>query len=159
MPTSRKPAATARVLIQNLESNPLRLQFSEFKIEYLHQSNRKGLVHAKEFFPEAVYGNSLLEWDFPDIPAAPIAPSGFGAIPFEAEDLLLLLRLYRPGDLAFVAMQLEGEGRSPARQYPYRVISPLVGVSTRQFGFNQADVRPWEEFARKLKSCFSWQSK
>lgn len=118
MPTSRKPAATARVLIQNLESNPLRLQFSEFKIEYLHQSNRKGLVHAKEFFPEAVYGNSLLEWDFPDIPAAPIAPSGFGAIPFEAEDLLLLLRLYRPGDLAFVAMQLEGEGALSSTTIP-----------------------------------------
>jgi hypothetical protein len=75
--------------------------------------------------------------------------------------MLLLLRLFRPGDLVFVAVQIEkmrhGElRRSPLK--PYRVISGIGGNSTRQFVLRKAEVSAWEEFASTLRSSASWSS-
>ena len=99
------PVATARVLIRNLESDTLRLHFSDFFIDYLHQSCRRKLDYARKFFPGAVFDElgSRVGICRDSYPLAS-APSGFGAIPFLIEDLLLSLRLYRPGDLAFAQL-------------------------------------------------------
>jgi hypothetical protein len=145
--------------MHNFESDELHLDFSDFSIEYLHQSHRRGLDSAKGFFPEAVFGESILERKYSAIPPMREAWSGFGSIPAEIEDLLLCLRLSRPGDLAFVALTVQAEGKQPSRQYPYRVISNLVGVSQRPFCLNKADVTEWEAFAASLMSSPSWNSR
>ena len=111
-----------------------------------------------EYFPGAVFGESILERDFGSIPPATQALSGFGAIPFEIEHLLLLFRLFRPGDLVFVALHLE-KPDVKATQCPYHAISNLAGVSTRQFVFNQVDIAPWEDFAHLLRAAPAWHSK
>jgi len=73
----------------------------------------------------------LIEREYDVIPPAPHAYSGFGALPNEAEDLLLLFRLFRPGDLAFVSLSMQKPDSQPSIQYPYRVISNLVSGSPR----------------------------
>src|ERR1700733_4869465 len=140
------PSASARVLLRNFDSDVRNLRFSDFSIEYLHQANRRGLERAQQFIPESLFGESMLERNYADIPFMEEAWSGFGAIPSQVEDLLLCLRLYRPGDLAFVSLSIQKADSQPCKQYPYRVISNLVNVSTRPFAFNQADIKPWEEF-------------
>lgn len=166
---SRMSAATLRILARNIESDafsrknldftsPLRLQFSDFSIEYLHQGNRRRLDNARKTFEDAMFGECLIEREYQSIPPMPEAYSGFGAIPNDAEDLLLLLRLFHPGDLAFVAVGVEKQGSSPARQYPHRVISNLVNASTRPFTLNQAETSQWENFAASLRSSESWNA-
>jgi hypothetical protein len=87
--------------------------------------------------------------------------SGFGAIVLAPEELLLLLRLFRPGDLVFLAVKVEKEQRGALRQFslkPYRVISGIGGDSTRQFALSKGEVANWEGFATTLRSSPSWRS-
>jgi len=162
-------SATLRILVRNFESDafnrdrldfasPLKLQFSDFSVEYLAQGSQQRLTYVKQFFPGAVFGECLIERQYQSIP--PIAGDyvGFGAISEEPEDLLSSLRLYRPGDLAFVGVTIEKAGRAPAVLYPYRVISTLVSDSTRQFTFKQEDVQQWETFDRALRLSPAWRA-
>jgi len=122
--------ATARILIRNLESNQTRLDFAGFLAEELKQGDVQKLRTAREFFSEASYGEWTAQRDYPSIPPVQGDSCGFGSIPSDVEDLLLLLRLYRPGNLAFVGLNIEKDGKRH-KQYPYRAISSLVGLSTR----------------------------
>jgi hypothetical protein len=161
-------AATLRILARNVESDgftpipadafsPQKLQFSDFSIELIDKQSR--LKYARNFFKDAMLGECLIERDYHSIPPAPNAYSGFGAIPNDAEDLLLLLRLFRPGDLAFVSASMEKPDSHPSKQYPYRVISDLVpNFSTRPFALNLADIVTWEAFAASLRAAPSWNS-
>jgi hypothetical protein len=161
-------AATLRILARNVEFDrfapipgdpfsPQKMEFSDFSIELIDKQNR--LNYARNFFKDAMLGECLIEREYQSIPPAPYAYSGFGAIPNDAEDLLLLLRLFRPGDLAFVSVSIEKHGSPPAIQYPYRAISDLVsGASTRPFTLNESDIAPWEALTSSLKSLASWNS-
>jgi hypothetical protein len=159
-------AATLRILARNIESaafnredsGPLRIQFSDFSIEYLHQSDRSRLDYAQQFFKDAVFGECLIEREYESIPPKPGDYAGFGAIADEPEDLLLLLRLFHLGDLAFVAVSIEKSGHRAANLYPYRVISGLVGESTRQYRLESTDVSAWESFASSLRASAAWGS-
>jgi hypothetical protein len=168
------PAATLRILARNFESDAfnrkngdfissLKLQFPDFAVEYLSQSSHHRLKDARNFFGDAMYGDCVIERAYETIPPMPEAFSGFGAITKEPEELLLLLRLFRPGDLAFLAVSIEkfmeSRGRNELfRQYPYRVISPIGTESTRQFVLHQADTPQWESFAAFVRSSPSWTS-
>jgi hypothetical protein len=122
-------AATLRILARNIESDgfmpiaadafsPLKLQFNDFSIELLAQGKHRRLEYARSFFKCAMFDECLIEREYDVIPPAPHAYSGFGAIPNDAEDLLLLLRLFRPGDLAFVSVGMHKPGSQPVVQYP-----------------------------------------
>ena len=162
-------AAILRILVRNFESDafnrdrldfvsPLRLQFSEFSIEYLHQGMHRRVSYAREFFPDAAYDECLIERQYETIPPLPRDPSGFGAITKEPEDLLLLLRLFRPGDLAFVGVTIQKSAQNQATLYPHRVISNLVTESIRQFTFRKGEVEEWETFAIALRASPSWNA-
>jgi hypothetical protein len=131
------PAATLRILVRDFESDafnlndrdfasPLKIQFSEFSVEYIAHGNSRRFKYAKRFFDEAMYGDCLIERAYETIPPMPEDFSGFGAIVLAPEELLLLLRLFQPGDLVFAAVKVEkvqgGELRQSALK-PYRVIS------------------------------------
>jgi len=138
--------------------SPLKLHFSNFSIEILDQSKRRRLTETRKFFPDAMFDECLIEREYQQIPPAPHAYSGFGAIPNDAEDLLLLLRLFRPGDVAFVSLSIEKAGSPPSKQYPYRAISNSVFNSSRPFRIDLADVPEFEVMASSLKSSASWNS-
>jgi len=148
--------ATARVLVRNIESDTNRLQFSYFRIEKI--ASIRDWETAQRFFPEAVREEWLLIRDYQTIPSAPEDWSGFGNIPNDVENMLLLLRLYRPGNLAFVALNI-GTPTNSSRQYPYRAISNLVGnQSSWPFKLNQAECADWEKFEAPLRQSTQWKS-
>lgn len=167
------PAATLRILIRDFESDafvrdgrdfisPLRLRFSDFFVESVAQGSHRSFERAKKFFPEAMYGDCFIERSYDTIPRKPKSYSGVGAIEDAPEELLLLLRLFQPGDLMFLAVAIEevkpdGEVRHLTLK-PYRVISGLGGDSTRQFVFPKTEVTRWEEFAESLRASSCWNS-
>jgi Apea-like HEPN len=151
-------ATVVRVLVRNVQSDRESLTFSSFSLRELDASN---FQTARQSFPGAMQREWLLERHYDAIPPLPAIaegwPSPFGGIPFDVEDTLLLLRLYRPGDLAFVGMHIQTPTSSDG-QYPYRAISPLVTTSTRPFQFTQTDCIEWERFAEPLKAASQWGS-
>lgn len=166
------PAATLRILVRDFESDafsrndrdfisPLKIQFSDFSVEYIADGNSRRLEYARRFFDEAMYGDCLIERAYETIPPLPEDFPGFGAIVLAPEELLLLLRLFRPGDLVFAAVKIEkvqgGELRQSSLK-PYRVISGIGGDSTRPFVLSKSDITTWEEFAATLRTSASWAS-
>lgn len=151
-------SAKVRVLVRNLESSSEILNFSNFTLR------RLGLDYAaaREFFPEAMQEEWLLERNYAAIPPLPSSAEGWpaplGGIPFDVEDTLLLLRLYRTGDLAFVSLNIQAPSSS-LRQFPHRAISPLVSNGSLQpFKFSEVDCSPWERFATELRASPQWNS-
>ncbi|MFI5088202.1 MAG: hypothetical protein ACHP7I_07400, partial [Terriglobales bacterium] len=133
-------------------------KLSEYSIELLASGKHRRLENARKFFPDAMFEECVIEREYQSIPPSPADWVGLGAIPFDAESLLLLLRLFQPGDLAFVSLTVETPS-GLSRQYPYRVISYLMpGCSTLPFVLNQSDIAEWEEFAAFLKTAPSWNS-
>lgn len=166
------PAATLRILIRDFESDafnrngsdfitPLRFQFSDFFVESIAQGSHRSFERARKFFPEAMYGDCFIERAYDTIPPKK-THTGVGAIEDVPEELLLLFRLFHPGDLVFLAVaiekvKLDGNYETLLLK-PYRVISGLGGDSTRQFVFPKAEVARWETFATDLRSSPCWNS-
>lgn len=163
------PAATLRILARNIESDgftpisadafsPQKIQFSDFSIELIDKQLR--LRYARNFFKDAMLGECLIERDYESIPPAPVAEDygEFGGIPWDAEDLLLLLRLFRPGDLAFVSLSMQKPCGHLTKLYPYRMISDASHNSTRPFRVDRSDVPSWEAFANSVRSSPAWNS-
>ncbi|GEM_PF-933133 len=167
-----EPAAILRILVRDFESDafdrdspdfisPLELRFADFSVEHLAQGRSHRFECARKVFTGAMYGDCIIERVYKTIPPLPKDYSGFGKITLAPEELLLLLRLYRPGDLVFVAVSIEKKQQRELRQFslkPYRVISGVGGDSTRQFRLDQADVPIWDIFAMELQSTSSWTS-
>jgi len=153
-----EPAATVRVLVRNFSSDTNQVQFSKFEIESMRDSNKWDA--ARKYIPEVMRNEWVLTREYDVIPPAYEAWSGFGAIPNDIEDTLLLLRLYKPGDLAFAAVIFTTpETNSLARQCPYRVNSNLVSNhSLRPYTLNQAETADWEKFEAGLRASPAWES-
>jgi len=142
--------------VRNIESDTNRLQFTSFSIERIATAG--DLRAARQFFSEAMRDEWLLVRDYDAIPPLDEAWSGLGAIPNDVEDVLLLLQLYKSGDLAFVEVHVTTPTNS-WRQYPYRAISNVVSNnSTRQFRFKQVGCASWEEFEEPLRTAPQWKS-
>lgn len=162
-------AATLRILVRDFQSDgfnrnsrdlsPLRLQFTDFSIEYIEQGYSDRLKYVRQFFDEAMYGDCLIERDYQVIPPLARDSSGLGRIILAPEEILLLLRLFRPGDLVFAAVKIEKLQEGETLQLslkPYRVISSIGGDSTRPFVLHRSEVTKWETFAAELRSSPAW---
>jgi len=161
------PAATLRILARNVESDafrqigddpysPWKLQFSDFALELLGKQCR--LNYARQFFCEAMIGECLMEREYQSIPRACDEISGVDAILADAEELLFLLRLSWPGDLAFISVTVQECDSTPTKLYPNRVILDSVHNSPRPFRIDKADVQGWQPFVTSLKSSPAWRS-
>src|SRR5439155_24418854 len=86
----------------------------------------------------------------------PLLAYGYGRIPVDVENTLLLLRLYRPGDLSFVEMRIEKPDRTLAVQSPYGAMGDITSSMFYEFASN--DVAAWEPFATELRNTAAWDS-
>ena len=97
----------ALVLVRNVESDEERLDFGEFSI------NRVGLgfEELREVFSSADVnqGDWILEKSYAD---------GW-CIPIDVEDILLLLRLYKPGEISFVRLAVVQPSGGGSVHFPY----------------------------------------
>lgn len=160
---------TAYALVRNLirapgESNAARaeLRFQNFRIWNVPQfegTNGARFQEACQIFPRTrvSIGDWVYEKHYSSLPPAPgPAPSGLGGIPEDTEDSLLLLRLFKSGDISFAQVSVRGANGSLYTQYPYRVISDIPTVFP--YGLRQGECPEWDVFADEVKSRPGWNS-
>jgi hypothetical protein len=134
------------------------LDFGEFILTNISYPQH---IELREIFSsQDVYLDDwLLEKTYSELPRClGMAPSGVGGIPNDIEDILLLLRLYKVGDVVFSHQAIVKPGESTVVQYPYRVMNSLNSRSILTTDLNEGDSNLWLAFAESLRSSQSWGS-
>lgn len=146
---------TAYALINFIDSNDTELHFRDFVIRRL--SSVGDIVDAQAHFPGArIYlADWLYERKYEDSEVSRGA-YGFGRIPGDLEDTLLLLRLFRPGDVTFTRHSVRNRWGELSTQFPQRIAADITTSSF--FKFSQAECDSWQDFAFELTGCQSWRS-
>jgi hypothetical protein len=129
---------TSFVLVKNLISDSNELNFSEFKLTKIQYGDIDALRRAQELFSVGVplYGDWIYERYYNNIKA-----DSLQIIPNDIENILLLLRLFKLGDLVFIKHCIREKGGNMLRQLPYRVMS---------------DIRPFCKYDMQNDECFEF---
>jgi hypothetical protein len=146
---------TAYALVKFIDSGDSELRFRDFRIRRL--SSKGEIEDASRLFPGArIYGTEwLYERVYQDSEVEKGA-YGFGRIPGDVEDTLLLLRLFRPGDVIFTKHSIREPSGEISVQYPQRISAEIT--TTSFFKFGQAECDEWDKFKSELMAGQSWQS-
>ncbi len=145
----------ALVLVRNLQSIANCLDFGDFTI------NKIGLrfKELRETFSSVEVNPD--DWIFAKgysvLPSGPPG-SAVGGIPTDIEDILVLLRLYKIGDIAFVKQAVIQPSGKSVVQLPYRAMNDLNSYAQLQFELGSHECAPWSSFATGLRASQSWQS-
>ena len=139
------------VLIKNLRSNSEELSFGDLKFVNIRSSWDFDLKRAQHLFPKAwpLYEDWIYVKSYEN-------DESWEKIPFDVEDTLLLLRLFRPGDLAFLQPCIENAEGELFCQLPYRVMAHVH--SSHKYEFQSEECNDFDEFAREIKSLKNWTS-
>lgn len=146
---------TAFVLIRNLESGTDRLDFGEFTIQRVGFRFKE----LRESFSSVDVNQD--DWVFErsySVPPPGPPGSAVGGIPNEIEDILLLFRLYKAGDIAFVKQAVIQPSGNRVVQFPYRAMNDLNSYSAVRFAFAPDECESWKDFANGIRLCQSWNS-
>lgn len=90
----------------------------------------------------------------------PTGPPGspVGGIPNDIEDILLLLRLFKAGDISFLKQAVVQPSGNTVVQFPYRAINDLNSYSPLRFELGPEDCHLWRVFASGIRGSRSWHS-
>ena len=159
---------TASVLVRNVQLfptidpnqfvNTIRQEVVDYGEFTIREIDWQGLSDAQKLFPsdDVAIGDYLLEKTYLKPPTVPYAsPAGVGGIPEDIEDLLLLLRLFRAGEVAFVKLAITKPDGKVGRQFPYRIINALNSYS-EPTELRDSERSEWQSFAANLRSSDSW---
>jgi hypothetical protein len=159
----------AFVLVRNLllplrpsAAGPPDLVFDKFKIWDVPQGDWQRLDTARQLFPEAAppvhFNDCVYERRYTSIPPPRQAsPSDFGSIPEDVEDALLLLRLFKTGDLAFAQLKVKKRNGSLDPQFPYRLISNATPAGS-YYRMGPEECANWDTFASDLVRQSAWHA-
>jgi hypothetical protein len=145
----------AIILVRNFESNVGSLDFGEFTIRHIDQSYED--LRQKFSSIDVNESDWLLEKSYAKLPLGPPGSAGVG-IQNDAEDLLLLLRLFKPGDLAFVKLAIIVPSGVPHVQFPYRAMNDLNSYSSSGYKLEPGKCEEWRAFASQIRESQSWKS-
>jgi len=141
----------ALVLVRNLESRAEGLDFGEFTID------RVGLQfkELREVFSLADVNQDdwILEKSYTELPLGP----PIDGIPSDIEDILLLLRLYDVGDIAFIKLAVTAPSVNTLIR-PYRAMNDLNSYSRLRFEIEPEKCESWKAFADGIRRSQSWGS-
>lgn len=145
----------AFALVRNLESRADRLDFGEFSISPVGLRFKELRDLFSSF--DVNQDDWILEKIFTHLPPGPLG-SAVGGIPNDIEDILLLLRLYKAGDIVFAKLAIiQPSGRSSV-QFPYKVINDLNSYSALRFEIEPEECQQWQAFADAIRRSPSWNS-
>jgi|CZKS01.1.fsa_nt_gi hypothetical protein len=143
----------AFVLVRNLESHAKSLDFGEFTID------RVGLrfKELREVFSSVDVNQDdwILEKSYTLLPLGPPG-SPVGSIPNDIEDILLLLRLYKTGDISFIKQAIIPPSGNALVQFPYRAMNDLNSYSPMLFNVESEECESWNDFADGIRKSQSW---
>lgn len=142
---------TSFVLVKNLKSSADELVFADFKLVNIKSSWAYDLKRAQELFPKA--WPLCEDWVYIQ---GYVDDNHWEMIPFDVEDTLLLLRLFKPGDLVFLQPCIENERGELSCQLPYRVMANVH--SAHKYELQPEECNDFDEFACEIKSLRNWSS-
>lgn len=144
----------AFVLVRNLESGAEGLDFGEFTIDLVGLRFKE----LREVFSSLDVNQDdwIFEKSYTQLPPGPPG-SPVGGIPNDIEDILLLLRLYKDGDISFIKLAIVPPNGNALVQFPYRAMNDLNSYSTL-FKFESEECRLWKAFADSIRESQSWSS-
>jgi hypothetical protein len=128
------------------------VRFTNFRIWQIRQF-QTDLDQARGIFPNATFGDCLYERQYSDFQPPAV---GFGTIPEDVEDTLLLLRLYKPGDIAFVEVKVRRPDSTFGTQERYGATGDIT--SSLFYDFRLDSAAQWETFANQLRGSDGWNS-
>jgi hypothetical protein len=143
----------AFVLVRNLESHAKSLDFGEFTIDRvaLRLEELREVFSSIDVNPD----DWVLEKSYAQLPLGPPG-SPVGSIPNDIEDILLLLRLYKTGDISFVKQAIIQPSGDKSVQFPYRAMNDLNSYSSLRFTVELEDCQSWNDFADGIRKSQSW---
>jgi hypothetical protein len=144
----------AFVLIRNLQSSAKRLDFGEFTIRLvgLRFGELQGVFSSVDVNPD----DWIFEKSYTEVSPDP-SGSPFGGIPNDIEDVLLLFRLYKIGDIAFIKLAITAPNAYTVVR-PYRAMNDLNSISRDVFQLNREECESWKAFANGIQESQSWTS-
>lgn len=146
---------TASVLVRNIESHPQTIDFGEFIVQLV---GPRYAEFRERFSSMDVNPNDwILEKSYTILPPGPPG-SSVGGIPNDIEDVLLLLRLFKIGDVAFVKQAITLPSGERHGQLPYRAMNDLNSYSSLPFHVGLEEVASWKGFANDIRKSQSWGS-
>jgi hypothetical protein len=145
----------AFILVRNLESTAEGLDFGEFtlKLVGLRFRELREVLSSVDVNPD----DWILEKSYTQLPPGPPG-SPVGGIPNDIEDILLLLRLYKPGDISFIKQAIIPPSGNTLVQFPYRAMNDLNSYSTLRFEVRAEECESWKGFADGVREGQSWNS-
>jgi Apea-like HEPN len=146
-------SCTAYALVRHIESAEDELTFRDFR---LWRAASPGLVRdAQEFFPGTnvqLHNEWIYERHYANVPL------NFGSVPFDVLETLLLLRLFRTGELSFVRHTVRDASGEILRQWPQRTMTEMYAPYSRYYVLQQSECSSFDAFADSLRRCPAWHS-
>jgi hypothetical protein len=146
-------SCTAYALVRHIESAEDELRFRDFRF---WRAATPGLVRdARAYFPGAniqLHNEWVYERHYVDV------PDNFGSVPFDVVETLLLLRLFKKGDLSFVRHTVRDSKGEILRQWPQRTMTEMYAPYTRYYVLQQSECNAFDAFADSLRRSSGWDS-
>jgi hypothetical protein len=145
----------ALILVRNLASSAEGLDFGEFTINLVGLQFKE----LRQVFSSVDVNQDdwVLEKSYTQFPLGPPG-SPVGGIPNDIEDILLLLRLYKAGDISFIKQAIIPPSGNTLVQFPYRAMNDLNSYSPLRFEIESEECHPWKAFADGIRQSQSWSS-
>jgi hypothetical protein len=145
----------AFVLVRNLREAVDVLDLGEFRISVAGLRFKD----LREVFSsvDVNHDDWVLEKSYTQLPLGPPG-SPVGGIPNDIEDILLLLRLYKAGDISFIRQAIVQPSGNVMVQFPYRAMNDLNSYSLLRFEMESAESQLWRTFADRIRASQSWSS-
>ncbi len=127
-------------LVKKLNSNSDELIFNNFRLTKISRGNTGSLRESQRLFSKAwvFYGDWIYKREYDNL-------ADWDEIPSDVEDTLMLLRLYKAGDLFFVQPCIEEANGNLSCQLPYPVM--VSTTTTLRYEINIEECSSFDAFA------------
>jgi len=138
-------------LVKKLNSNSDELIFNNFRLTEISRGDTGALKKAQRLFSKAwvFYGDWIYKREYDN-------SADWNEISSDVEDTLLLLRLYKTGDLFFVQPCVEDADGKLSCQLPYPVM--VSTTTTLRYEINTEECSSFNAFASEIASQENWSS-
>ncbi|MBC8461589.1 MAG: hypothetical protein H8D67_26740 [Deltaproteobacteria bacterium] len=140
------------VLVKKLRSTSEELYFADFKLWKVGSNFDNDLRKAQHLFPKAwpLYEDYVYEKAYDD------DDNGRERAPFDIEDALLLMRLFKTGDLFFLNPCIEEPNGDLSSQLPYPVM--VYTHTANRYNIESEECAKFDLFASEILSLPNWSS-
>jgi hypothetical protein len=142
-------------LVRNFASATGSLDFGEFTIKRV--GSRFEEFRSDFSSLDVDPGDWVLEKLYRDLPLGQTGSSP-GIIPNDIEDILLLLRLYKVGEISFIRQAIIAPNGRAFQSPQYQAMNELNGHSVPNFEFESHECQSWKVFADRIRESLSWSS-